>query len=210
MIELKKIIVEGRYDAITTQLSRELINAIKSKSKKGEIEFDFPVKRKISFDYFDDFEFTPEMTLSYNIKYDPKFKMGFDIYGQADDESIELELIVNPINVRNIYSEIIPILKDAIRHEIEHIAQNILNRPESEKFEKIPQDDFFRYLTAKHEIPAFVRGLYKGAKTKKITMGKAIDNFLSEYSERLTKNESEKVRDIWTAYAKKHLPASQW
>ena len=38
----------------------------------------------------------------------------------------------------------------------------------------------FDYLTLDYEIPAFVQGLYKKSKTKKITLNQAIDDFLDE------------------------------
>lgn len=210
MIRLRQLLIEGRYDAVTTELSRELIRAIKGKSKKGLIGFDFPVKKKIQIDGLDDLEFTPEMELKYQIKYDKNFDMGFDVYGQADDEMIELSMVVNTDMLPGLYSEIVPILKDAIRHEIEHIAQNILDRPDSEKYEITPKGDYFRYFTARHEVPAFVRGLYKQAKTRKVTMTTVIDKFLKDYSHTMTPAESEKVRQIWTDYAKRNLPKAQF
>lgn len=209
MIKLKQLLVEGRYDNITTQLSRQIVNAIKSNQAQGEIDFEFPATKPISIDGLADLEFTPEIKLIYTIKYSKRFKMNFDIYGQADDETIELAITVNPNALPDLYSEIVPIIKDAIRHEIEHVAQNLLNRPESERFEKIPQDDFFAYLTAKHEVPAFVRGLYKQAKTRRVPMYQMIDKFLQDYAHRLTSDEQSRVKIIWTDYARKHLPKAQ-
>lgn len=210
MLGLKDILHESRYDGLTTKLTRELIDAIKSKDKRGEIYFEFPVKKRISIDGLSDLDYTPELTLMYYIKYNKNFKMGFDIYGQADDETIELSMTINPNSLPGIYSEIVPILKDAIRHEIEHVAQNLLSRPSSERFEKIPKDDFFKYLTAKHEVPAFVRGLYKQAKTRRVPLSKMFDKFFTDYKKRLDSKDIERVRNIWTAYAKKNLPAAQF
>jgi hypothetical protein len=210
MIRLKHLLIEGRYDAVVTALSRELLQILKAKGKRGRIDFDFPVSKKISIGGISDFEYSPEMSLKYKIEYDKTFQMGFDIYGQADDEQIDLVMTINPTMLPGLYSEIVPLIKDAIRHEIEHVAQNILDRPDSERFEKVPHGDFFRYLTAKHEIPAFVRGLYKGAKTRKIPMSAMIDKFLKDYSDRLTAQESEKVKEIWTDYAKRNLPKAQF
>lgn len=209
MIKLKQLLMEGRYDQITTQLSRQLINAIKSKQKSGEVDFDFPATKPISIDGLPDLEFNPEVKLIYNIKYLKNFKMNFDIYGQADDETIELAITVNPNALPDLYSEIVPIVKDAIRHELEHVAQNLLDRPESERYESIPADDFFAYLTAKHEVPAFVRGLYKQAKTRKQPMHQVIDRFLQDYTHRLKPDEQDQVRTIWTDYARRHLPKAQ-
>lgn len=194
------------YDGLTTLLSRHLVNSIKKREKKGEILFDFPGKKSIHIEDLHVSEFTPEITVQYKIKYDKKSEIVFDIYGQADDETIELEMIINPNYLHNKFSEIIPIIKDAIRHELEHVAQNNLYRPESERYEKISIGSFFKYLTAKHEIPAFVRGMYKGAKTMKVPFSKYLDNFIDVYSERLTEIEQDNVRHIWSDYAKRNLP----
>ncbi len=210
MIKLKHLLIEGRYDSITTQLSRELLDAIKTKTKQGELQFQFPTKTAISIDGLSDLEFSPEINLLYKIKYNSKFKMGFDVYGQADDESIELAMTINPTYVPKIYSEIVPILKDAIRHELEHVAQNLLNRPDSEKYERIPPGDFVKYLTAKHEVPAFVRGLYKQAKTRRIPLSQMFDLFFMDYTKRINKQDAEYVKNIWIDYAKRNLPKAQF
>lgn len=210
MIRLRHLLIEGRYDAVTTQLTRELIAAIKKKSKKGLITFDFPVKKRIKIDGLQDLEFSEEISLKYDIEYDTNFVMGFDVYGQADDEMIELSMVVNYNKLPNLFSEIIPILKDAVRHELEHVAQNNLDRPDSERYEKTPQGDYYRYFTARHEIPAFVRGLYKQAKTRRYPLDDMIDKFLADYSHTMTTPQSKKVRQIWLDYAKKNLPKARY
>jgi len=212
MIKLVHLLYEGRYDGVTTQLSRQLVSAIKSKRKQGDIHFEFPGKKSFTIDDLADLEYSPEIMLSYQIQYKPDFDIGFNIYGEADDKNIELKMIVNPKQLPKIYSDIVPVIKDAIRHELEHVAQNHLARPESERYEKLsnPNSDFFKYLTAKHEVPAFVRGLYKQAKTRRIELSRMFDMFFNDYADRLEPGQVEQVRQVWTDYAKKHLPKSRW
>jgi hypothetical protein len=198
------------YNSITTQLSRELVNSIKSKAKKGAIAFDFPKTIPFLIDTLDDLRYSPEIELRYTIKYSNKFKMGFDIYGQADDDSIELYITLNPKYAPKIYSEIIPVIKDAVRHELEHVAQNLLPRPASEKYEYVKSTMFSDYLTARHEIPAFVRGLYKQAKTRRLPLSQIFDLFFNDYEERIGQDRIENVRQIWTDYAKRNLPKAQF
>lgn len=210
MIRFMQLLIEGRYDAVTTHLTRELVSSIKKNIRKGEITFDFPVKKRIKIDGLPDLEFNNEIVLKYNIKYDSKFSMGFDIYGQADDELIELSMVINKKMLPELFSEIIPIIKDAVRHELEHVAQNNLNKPDSERYEKTPKGDYYRYFTARHEIPAFVRGLYKQAKTRKQPLDTVIDRFISDYSHTLTDTQAAKVRHIWLDYAKLNLPKARY
>jgi hypothetical protein len=210
MLQFKQLLIEGRYDAVTTALTRELVSAIKQKTKNGRIAFDFPIKRKVTIGDYSDLEYSPEIELEYRIQYKKNFEMGFDIYGQADDEEIQLVMTINPKLIPNLFSEIVPTLKDAIRHELEHVAQNLLDRPAAEKYQKVSTDNFFKYVTARHEIPAFVRGLYKAAKTRRRPMNVLIDKFLNDYSDKLTPAQSEKVRQIWTDYAMRNLPKAQF
>ena len=67
----------------------------------------------------------------------------------------------------------------------------------------------FDYLTLDYEVPAFVQGLYKKAKTKKITLDQAIDEFLDERVEELSFDESKKVKQIYLNWAKENLPKAQ-
>lgn len=205
----ESLIIEGRYDRVTTELSRELVDLLKRRRKKGRLLFDFPFKSTMSMNQLSEIDYPLEITLKYDITYDEEFEEIFDIYGQADDENIELSIKINPEYIPSILSQAIPIIKDAIRHEIEHVAQNNLERDKSERYEKIPKDNFFKYLTARHEIPAFVRGLYKGAKTRRQPLYKVIDRFLTDYSNRLTTDEKDKVRQIWIDYARRNLPSAQ-
>ena len=67
----------------------------------------------------------------------------------------------------------------------------------------------FDYLTLDYEIPAFVQGLYKKAKTKKISLTQAIQDFLDERIEELSPKEEAKIIQIWTDWAKENLPKAQ-
>jgi hypothetical protein len=199
----------ARYDSVIKHLTHNVMRSIKQSAKKGKVCFEFPKTTSVTIDDWD-LEFAPEITLKYLIKYDSDFPLDFDIYGHADDESIEFAIIVNPLKGETIFSDIVPILKDALRHEIEHVAQNLLDRPKSERYEKVDDSNFSKYLTARHEIPAYVRGLYKQAKTRKLPLSKMFDWYFEDYAHLLSDKEISTVRTAWTGYAKNHLPAAQF
>ena len=96
-------------------------------------------------------------------------------------------------------------------HELEHVSQ-YRNYNKEVKPGGVNQDDLplYDYLTLDYEIPAFVQGLYKKAKTKKITFTAAVDEFLDERVEELMPEEAAKVKQIYITYAKKNLPAAQF
>ena len=200
---------EGRYDAEVTMVSRMIINLLKD--TLGE---------KVEETFEDAGEIDGE---PYNVEvyfhptdFDTLGPLPFIINAAGDEDAIAIQINYRPelfepkaLKNTNVYNELIPELKDAIRHELEHTSQGRFNkgvRPDG-----IDQDDLplFDYLTLDYEIPAFVQGIYKNAKTKKIKFSQALQNFLDERMDELTPDEEAKIKKIYTDYAKKNLPAAQ-
>ena len=193
---------EGRYDAEVTMISRMVVNAFKDTfGKKYEDKFeDAGELRDDTYDLETYFYPTPFSELG---------PIPFIVNAAGDEDGIAIQVNYNPDSFPKAYNELIPELKDAIRHELEHTAQGRFDK--GVKSDGTNQDDLplFDYLTLDYEIPAFVQGLYKKAKTKKITFTKALQDFLDERIEELTPDEEAKVKKIYTDYAKKNLPAVQ-
>ena len=193
---------EGRYDAEVTMISRMVVNVFKDTfGKKYEDKFeDAGELRDDTYDL---------ETYFYPTPFDELGPIPFIINAAGDEDGIAIQINYNPDSFPKAYNELIPELKDAIRHELEHTAQGRFDK--GVKSDGTNQDDLplFDYLTLDYEIPAFVQGLYKKAKTKKITFTKALQDFLDERIEELTPDEEAKVKKIYTDYAKKNLPAVQ-
>ena len=193
---------EGRYDAEVTMISRMVVNVFKDTfGKKYEDKFeDAGELRDDTYDLETYFYPTPFSELG---------PIPFIVNAAGDEDGIAIQINYNPDSFPKAYNELIPELKDAIRHELEHTAQGRFDK--GVKSDGTNQDDLplFDYLTLDYEIPAFVQGLYKKAKTKKITFTKALQDFLDERIEELTPDEEAKVKKIYTDYAKKNLPAVQ-
>jgi len=135
----------------------------------------------------------------------------YSIEAEADDEAMEIAIDYNPVLFPKEYNNLIAELKETLRHEIEHIVQfNFMPGAEELMKNWKDGDSWVEYLTRPYEIPAFVRGLYKRAKTKKIKLIDAIDEFIEEYIDRFEgPEEIEQVRKSWTQWAKGNLPAAQ-
>ena len=135
----------------------------------------------------------------------------YSIEAEADDEEMEITIDYNPVLFPEEYNNLIAELKETLRHEIEHIVQfNFM--PGAEELMKKWKDggSWVEYLTRPYEIPAFVRGLYKRAKTKKIKLIDAIDEFIEEYIDRFEgPEEIEQVRKSWVQWANVNLPNSR-
>ena len=128
------------------------------------------------------------------------------IEAEADNDTVMIQIIYNPDTIKSNMTLLVAEIKDAMRHELEHVAQyNLFGK---ETLESEPDDyPFYKYLMLRHEIPAFVRGLYATAKTKKIPMTQAIEDFFVSYKKRFkSPKEIDVVRKTWTSYAKKHIP----
>jgi hypothetical protein len=64
-------------------------------------------------------------------------------------------------------------------------------------------EDNFKYLTSNQEIPAYVRGLIKRAKTKKISLSNAMDEWFKENQMKFDNPDDEWpiVKKSWMKYA---------
>ena len=197
---------EGRYDQEVLMQSRFIINMFKSKF--GE-EFNGESEGYINpgVDYTLEIAFIPT---------DPKLwakHMGsipYVINAHADEDEVAIQINYNPLGFPKAYNNLIPEVKDTLRHELEHVAQYHFDK--GVKFDGRNPDSLssLEYHTLDYEVPAFVQGLYKTAKTKKITLTQAIDDFLAERVDELTSDEASKIKQIWINWAKENLPSAQF
>ena len=190
---------EGRYDQEVLLQSRFIMNIFKSEiGKKFEGDFEGQLE-----DVYYDLEllFTPQT-------FDILGPTPFIVNAAADGDSMTIQIDYNPDAFPQAYNELNAEIKDALRHELEHVGQFNFDKgvKGGDNSDDLP---LFDYLTLDYEIPAFVQGLYKKAKTRKITLDQAIDEFLDERVEELSFNESKKIKQIWTNWAKENLPKAQ-
>jgi hypothetical protein len=194
-----EVINEGRYDNEVLNQSRYILN--KFKENIGQ-KYKEKIKSKI-------------IGINYNLYIDiaPSTigRLGpnpFIITGQATEPNIikiNIRYIPSdfPKELNNLNAE----LKGTLRHELEHISQYNLNKNiEDEEDQDIPLYD---YLILPSEIPAYVNELYKIAKTKKISLTQAIDDFFERYKYELSEEEINQIKNIWIQWAKKNLPKAQ-
>jgi hypothetical protein len=148
---MKSILIEGRYDALVTELSRRLLKVVKdSISCTQDVDGKFAGKR-ILFDadeevpnidsndfpevYFEEVEnatIPVEFYLTLKIQWVrglDDYRIGGDVYNdtkRTSDEMplIEIRLELDPADYPNILSAIAMDLRDTLRHEIEHTTQS--------------------------------------------------------------------------------------
>ena len=174
---MKALILEGRYDAITTQLSRLLLGEIKKSYAAKQDSEGFYNGEQI---YFREGETVPEIR-------DPKFAaiwndeienedipldfmlelkvqwieglndlfVGGDAYNETPRYSdvvplIEIRFQLDPAEYPQVLSEVAMDLRDTIRHEIEHLTQSGWNTKDSKY---IPSDQAIRKKIDAKQIP---------------------------------------------------------
>ncbi len=188
------IIIERKSDEISYKLSRLIINNFK-------IDRDVFLKN-IQFDRGDEyanFDLKCKFFKDYNLNFP------FSIDANADAENIDIEITYNPKEFPKNMNDLVSEVKETIEHELEHVEQ--------QNFEDMYVDDIeidnneldynFKYLTSKVEVPAYVRGLIKRAKTKKITLSDAMDEWYEENKLKFKEPKKEwyLIKKLWMDYA---------
>ena len=196
----KKIILERKSDELSMQLSREVIKHFK-KDKDFEL-YDLRFDRGDEYAVFD-FKcyFLEDIDLE-----DP-----FSIHAEADMEEIHIEITFNPQSFPKSMNDLVAEVKETIEHELEHVEQQNFEDMEFERQDDIEDDEEeynFKYLTSNVEIPAYVRGLIKRSKTKKMSLSDAMEEWFKENKRKFKNPKSDwpKVKKVWTSYANEMRP----
>lgn len=198
---LRRRLYEGsKYDQATLKIQRLIFTEFKD-------QLGTPFKNKEWSEYWLE---GPEYVVFFDIgvKFIPKenYPIPYSIEGDAGDEDIQVKITYNPSSFPEEYNNLNAEIKETVRHELEHLAQyNFPNKESIEKFRgKIP---WVQYLTLNHEIPAFVRGLNKRAKFKKITLNDAFEEFFEDYIGNFKSDKDiEYVREVWVNFARENMP----
>ena len=186
----QRLINERKTDKISLLMSRLVINQFK-KMEDFELE-------NIYFERGDEYA---AFDLSCKFIEDEDFNHPFSVSAFADMDTMEIEITFRPQDFPKHMNDLVAEIKETIEHELEHIEQK--------NFEdmQVPDEDVepgnFRYLMSKEEIPAHVRGLIKRAKTKRISLSDAMEEWFEENKGKFEKPRKEwtKVKHAWMEYA---------
>ena len=218
-MKLKEILLEGMYDRLVGEINKDLFKTIKSamlgsgtqqkpKKYKGyEVRKDPMPTTKIGDllnsekrslyvgEYSDNVSGVDvEVELKFAVTEDGVEKGKFYIDGSAETDeefpSIEVQIAVHPEDGERIFSKIQPVLRDLVRHEIEHLTHG--NKSASAKYSKIMRGDlamrrkiksnpelYYKYFLLPKEVDANIHGLYSKAKTMKQPYQTVVDDYLN-------------------------------
>jgi hypothetical protein len=190
----KRLVTERKSDELSMKLSRLVINQFK-KDEDFEL-YDLRFDRGDEYAVFD-FKcyFLEDVDLD-----DP-----FSIHAEADMEEIYIEITFNPQHFPDSMNDLVAEVKETIEHELEHVEQQNFEDMDFEREDDIEDDEEynFKYLTSNVEIPAYVRGLIKRSKTKKMSLSGAMEEWFKENKRKFKNPKSDwpKVKKVWTSYA---------
>jgi len=192
----KRLVNERKSDDLSLKLSRLVINKFK---KKENFEFE-----GIYFERGDEYA-----SFDFKCTFIEDYEMedNFSIHAEADMQELEIEITYNPEYFPKSTNQLVAEVRETIEHELEHIEQQNFEDMETydDEEEELESDENFVYLTSNTEVPAYVRGLIKRSKVKKITLDQAMEEWFSENFRKFTDPENEWpiVKEIWMDYAKK-------
>lgn len=185
-----QVISEAVTDNLVNQISRFIVNQFKKRESAVE---NFIFKRAGE-------EIVLQVGLTLEEVEDFNHPFSIDASSEWDeiDVLIEYRKDVFPEHMSDLVAEI----KETIEHEMVHVLQTFFE-DESVVYDKYKTN--FEYLTSKQEVPAYVKGLIKRARHKKITLSDAMEEWFNENVLKFDnpKEEWQEVKSVWMNYANK-------
>lgn len=215
-MKLISLIIEGMYDKLVGEINKDIFKTIKSamlksgtqeapKKYKGYAvrkepvlsmpELFFSEKRSLYVGEYSDgvSGVDVEVELKFAISEDGVTPGKFFIDGSAEADSeypsIEVHIGIHPSDGETIFSKIQPVLRDLVRHEIEHLTHG--RKSASAKTSKVLRGDekmrlkirqnpelYYKYYLLPKEVDANIQGLYSKAKTLKKPYQQVVDEYL--------------------------------
>ena len=238
-MKLKDILLEGMYDKLVGEINKDVFRTIKAamagsgtqekpkKFKGYEVRKDPTPTTKIGDmlnsekrylyvgEYNDNVSGVEvEVQLKFAVTEDGDQKGKFYIDGSAETDeefpSIEVQIGIHPKDGEGIFSKIQPVLRDLVRHEIEHLTHG--NKSASAKYSKVMRGDlsarakirqnpelFYKYFLLPKEVDANIHGLYSKAKTIKQPYQKVVDDYLNSLVDDgiVTQNNRDLIYKTW-------------
>ena len=201
---IRELLAEGRYEAETTQISRDVVNWVKEKLSKGLPQDKVPTYKR-GYPFHDlgikMFNVPPTVKdqlnrLTATIKVDPELdgmKDTFEVAGKAGTSDrgtldLQVQIYLRKDFTLQDMNNFIADLKETIIHELEHLGQS-----EEVLDTALPEDGrgydwnkisgLRNYYSSQAELEAYAKGAFKKAKVKNITFPEAIDEKLNSTME---------------------------
>jgi len=221
MMNKKDMLLEmGRYDSLTRRISNDIFSEIKkSEGKLGITRLELPWDIDQIPTYNHKSGLVIEVALVINrtkdtILYGNRELPYYVFTYLAEDDSIVVEVSLDELYGKSFYEEIIYKINEDIRHEIEHLLQEmgVGDRESLELKNSSNYETTFDHHKDRGEVAALVHGFYRRAKLEK----KPIDTVMLEdlnkdiLDGRITVEEGDKLLQLWLIYSISNLPKAQY
>jgi len=180
---------EGTFDSYILDISRQIINAFK---RKKTLNLTYTITRggeEAEFDLVARFVPVPDLSQPYSIS------------ANSDMNSFNMSIEFNPTTFPQAFSDMVAEVKETVTHELEHIGQQNF---EDMNVKYSNYETTIEYYTSPQEIPAFIKGLIKRAKTKHIPLATAMEEWHQENILNFSNPETDWpiVKRIWLDWIK--------
>jgi hypothetical protein len=184
----ESLIVESKLDNVVRTIVKDILGLIKFQ-RNGQ--FVLPEDIRIE-DQTYKFSNLPEFTIELEVLESgtvDRFDVECAYYKEED--VITIDIVINPDVKYSILYDIVGELNEQLRHEIEHMVQNVRGIELPEKEPKSP----LKYYTQSHEIGAQIAGFKRKAKITKQPYEKVVRNWFEDnkHKHRMTPKQAEKV-----------------
>ena len=183
-----RIVSEAVTDNVVNQISRFIVNQFKKREPAVE---DFIFERGGE-------EIVLQLGLTLEEVED--FNHPFSIDASSEWDEIDVLIEYREDAFPKHMSELVAEIKETIEHEMVHVLQTFFE-DESVVYDRHKTN--LEYLTSKQEIPAYVKGLIKRARHKKITLSDAMDEWFNENILKFDNptEDWKEVKSVWMNYA---------
>ncbi len=208
----KPLLTEGRYDAITRKVVRDIMKLVTT-SSFGDHDLPYDINNE-EYEYQqENLGFSVELQIVKTEKVEDFF-IDAATSDNDDDETVMLvKVFLNPTFDKQNLEKLFYKLQEVVRHEIEHFTQHGPYRIEDRPIYKGDTTNL-KTVYGHHknviEVPALVHGFYRRAKLEKKPLDEIMIEDLDSEIEKglLTKNQAENLLTMWLTYAKKNLPSA--
>jgi hypothetical protein len=214
MIKLRNILLEYEYRSEIDTLVKDFFQNFTSKKnwrwRPSEFSIDPPS------DEYDETE--QDVVIDIRVKRDPELEWAFDFDCAKDEKDKIVGTItinpkqfvegktLSPLSVKDAKVELESELRDMLRHELEHVAQDAFEGKTVKYVSRDPRDSryYVGYLLQANEIPAYLRGF----ETVVEHTGKSLEQVMETWYKNNRKNFKKDsywkiVKGIWLKYAKR-------
>ena len=222
--KLFEAVIRGRaIDYYVTKISRAIIHALRDDEVKnhirqtGSVQFMLDIPEVVN-------DMSNLAAIGVAVKDEEGYVSAESQYLADFDEREDSNLLINisiPQDYDNrVFFELIPELKEVLRHEIEHVSQDtddLESLPKVDSLEHLWEslDRVFEYYASKPETAAYVTGIYRRAKLTKQDMTDVLQDKLHGiyrtgihfgWTEEQLKPLMINIGSTWVEYLQKRYP----